>query len=93
VTESEFLRRPSADFGRRLEYAEAALDAVLSLGLPADEIERDRCRLVAERVVANGRRVVDLLARPPAVGLEARVVAEQDRILAEARDREQGEGP
>jgi hypothetical protein len=89
---TEFRRRPVADLRHRLEQAEGEMLAVAALvaagRAPDDEAERGRCRLVAERIATKGRGVVDMLARPPTVGLEARVVAEQDRALDEARDRE-----
>lgn len=89
--------RPGDDLFARLELIHEALtataEAVAAGRAPVDGTERDRCRRVAELLAGQGRRVVDLLGRPPLVGLEARVVAEQDRILAEARDREQGEEP
>jgi hypothetical protein len=75
MTEDEFRRRPSADrpgddLRARLEVVDDALLAVagnIAHGrVPGEELERDRCRLVAERVAIKGRRVVDLLARPPA---------------------------
>jgi hypothetical protein len=69
VTGDGFGRRPSADLRARLELVHEAMLAIagnVAAGrAPADEDERDRCRLVAERVAAEGRRVVDLLARRP----------------------------
>jgi hypothetical protein len=107
---------PGDDLFARLELIHEALtataDSVAAGRAPGDETERDRCRRVAELLAGQGRRVVDLLAKPPggwavvitrfldgtvspvlASDAEARVVAEQDRILAEAGDREQGEEP
>jgi hypothetical protein len=75
MTEDEFRRRPSADrpgddLRARLELVDDALLAVagnIAHGrVPADELERDRCRLVAERIASKSRGVVDMLARPPA---------------------------
>jgi hypothetical protein len=89
--------RPGDDLLFRLELVDEALLAiagnVANGRTPDDEAVRDRCRQVAERIAAKGRGVTDQLARPPRAGLEARVVAEQDRILAECHDREHGEEP
>jgi hypothetical protein len=102
MTEREFRRRPTGDrHGDDLRARlELVAEALLAIGgnvangrVPAAEAERDRCRLVGERIAAEGRRVVDLLARPPGPDLEAGVLAAQDRVLDEARDREQGEEP
>lgn len=52
------------------------------------------CRQHVEKGFQNNDgRIVAWLGSGEDAGLEARVVAEQDRILAEARDREQGEEP
>jgi hypothetical protein len=103
MTENEFRRspsrdRPGEDTRARMELIDEAMLALvgnIANGLvPADEAERDRCRLVGERIAAKGRRVVDLLAKPPGViAPDAAFAAERDAILREARDREQGEEP
>jgi hypothetical protein len=98
-------RRPVADLRHRLEQAEAELLAVADLlaegRAPDDELERDRCRLVAERVASRSRGAVDMLARPPRAGLDPRLaaghdagfIAERPAILRDAAFREQGEEP
>jgi hypothetical protein len=71
MTESEFRRRTSTDLRARLELVDEALLAIngniVNGRVPGDEAERDRCRLVGERIASKGRRVVDLLAKPPGV--------------------------
>jgi hypothetical protein len=67
VTESEFRRRPSTDYRRRLEQAEDGLSAVLASAkagaIPADDDELERCRLVAQRAASKARELDDRLSR------------------------------
>lgn len=105
MTESEFRRRTSTDLRARLELVDEAMLAIagniVNGRVPGDETERDRCRLVGERIASKGRRVVDLLAKPPGV-----VAFAPDAVVASAPDapwstptiehpdhREQGEEP
>jgi hypothetical protein len=103
MTGGDTRRRPTGDrcgddLRARLELVDEALLAiagnVANGRVPGDELERDRCRLVGERIASKGRRVVDLLARPPGViSADAAFERERDAILRAAAEREQGEEP
>jgi hypothetical protein len=76
MTENEFRRRPTGDrcgddLRARLELVDEAMLAivgnVVNGRVPGDKLERERCRLVAERIEAKGLHVGVLLARLPAV--------------------------
>jgi hypothetical protein len=87
-----------SDLFDRFSRAEAELSLLVARVRRGDAgslspLDRDWCAAEVRGCARQVDELLALLCRPPADSTEARVVAETNRIIDEARDREQGEEP